>query len=415
MRNSCASRWRLLAVIPILLVGCLPGLAEISLNDIALNSSFFDVLEKKGAPHFVGPSLDDVNDVSNILTPPPISASFSAGNSAGGINAGGIGYGGTPNVGMPNGASIMPNGMGTPNGMGMGFPNGANGMGMPTGAGFPTGMGIPTGAGMPNGMGGIPNGVIPGMPNGTMIPGMGGMPNGMTIPGMGGGNPNIGAPNMNMPANMPKMGMPPMGMTSPNSPDANKVPKGQFDYIVWMYQGNTKGDPDKNATYNTYVIFDKKSGSVIEVIVWVTKPGQFARIQTPGKIGLGASFTAIRENLGNPTPLERIGDFLVCPYPKSQVTYSVDSTTKKVVGIAIGAKALTAIQLEKPATANPMGNMGPGMGMPGAPAGAFPGMPAGMPSGMPGGMPTMRPPTGRPPVMMPGGLPGIPGQQSIPR
>lgn len=78
MWRQCAGICRLLATLLLLsLVGLsvhAQGRAprENSLNGVAMNASFLEVLGVRGAPHFIGPALPSAAAVLDILDPPPL-------------------------------------------------------------------------------------------------------------------------------------------------------------------------------------------------------------------------------------------------------------------------------------------------------------------------------------------------------
>ena len=74
MRNCCTDRVIMFAVL-----ACLVGFTQMvfafgqpTLSGIKLNDTFDVVLGVKGSPHSIGPTLESVADVNNILRPPPV-------------------------------------------------------------------------------------------------------------------------------------------------------------------------------------------------------------------------------------------------------------------------------------------------------------------------------------------------------
>lgn len=233
---------------------------------------------------------------------------------------------------------------------------------------------------------------------------------GMDIPGM----PPVGSATPIAPPNMPPTMAPPSSPwgtepTTPVDPTADLVAKGRSNYICWMYTGNIKDKPDPKSGWATYVLFNRglgrsgrfNAGKVASVTVWLydlSASGIPAAATTYNGIGLGAKMSAVTDRFGFPNPMIKIGNTFALSY--SGVTYSVDATTRKVIGICLFDKLLTLVPnftslLEELPNIDTPGGM-PGMpGMPGGPGmpGTLPGMPNGMPaSGYPGGMP---PPPGR--------------------
>lgn len=289
MGKRVTFRWRVLATLVSLVAGLLPAYAaEDSLNGFTLNTTFREVLgdNNQCMPHFIGPTLENVTDVTNILKIPPLPLSF-----------------------FTMGSSSMPGGPGM--------------------AGGP--MGAPMGAPM----------------GGPAMPGV--------VPFAGGGT------------------------------GKEMVLKGRTDFIVWMYAGEPNGEPNLDAGYFTYVVFDKE-GQVIEVIVWLTDTTRtrMPSVSPPRQnIPLGSGMADLINSYGYPQNLARIGSQIVFSYPS--VTYSLDAGTKKVIGIAIGSMPLTAIQLEPKVEPTYNGGMAPYNGsMP--PTGM---VPTGGPYGSPTGQYTM--------------------------
>lgn len=222
--------------------------------------------------------------------------------------------------------------------------------------------------------------------------------------GMGdtGGMPSGGAAQPIGPPIGPGM-MPPGGMNPgvPVDPTADLVAKGRSDYICWMYTGNNKDKPDPQSGWATYVLLQRglgragrfNAGKVAAVAVWLYDQSVSdipAANTTYNGIGLGAKMSAVTDRFGFPNPMIKIGNTFALSY--SGVTYSVDASTRRVIGICLFDKLLTIVPnftslIEELPTIDSPG------GMPGMPPGGLPGMPGGMPaSGYPGGMP---PPMGR--------------------
>ncbi|HEX2948063.1 MAG TPA: hypothetical protein VHV83_00585 [Armatimonadota bacterium] len=283
--------WRMLTVIPLLVLGFTSVQAQqVSLNGVNLNAKYNEVLSAKGMPHYIGPSLESADDITNILIPPPLPTTASAGGDTG----------------------LMP-----------------------------------------------AMGADPGLAGGGFAPGV---PVAPTV-GTGG------------------------------STTADQKPKGQFDYVIWMYEGNSKNGPDKKDGFTTYVFFDKKNGTVIEVVTWLNDLKRSIDVKAPNSIALGSSLSKILSTFGYPKPFAKIGANFVCPYPDKQVTFSIDAATKKVIGIAVGRKPLTGISVAPTITSTPDA---PPATAPGAAPGAF-------------GAPQQGPP------LPPGALPAPNGQPTVPR
>lgn len=228
--------------------------------------------------------------------------------------------------------------------------------------------------------------------------------------GMGGtGMPPTGGAQPIMPPIGPGMMPPGPGEypAQPVDPTADLVAKGRSDYICWMYSGNNKEKPDPKSGWASYVLFNRglgragrfNAGKVVAVAVWLFDQSASdvpAANTTYNGIALGAKMSSVTDRFGFPNPMIKIGNTFALSY--SGVTYSVDASTRKVIGICLFDKLLTIVPNftslveELPNIDGPGGT--PGMpGMPGMPPGGLPGIPGGMPaSGYPGGMP---PPMGR--------------------
>ncbi|HEY3379035.1 MAG TPA: hypothetical protein VGL77_16250 [Armatimonadota bacterium] len=300
MWKTITACWRYLPVLCIALGLGIPAFSQntanaTSLNGIALDATYLTVLNAKGIPHFVGPSLLQTSEVDDILVPPPLPQTY------------------PPLIDMAA--------MGGDAGMGM-----------------------------------------------MMAP---------PPPAAGGGGGGGGAATVTGP------------------------PKGRGDLVIWLYQGARVGSPDVDAGWHTYVIFDTKSGKVIEVIVSLTNTKKRPVIQTPMGISLGNSISELIGTYGYPKPYAKIGKHYFFPYPDKKIAFTLSGQTKRVIAISLGNRALTAIPGVRIVSPVPgtdgMTNGGMPGGMPGTPG--MPGMPGGMPMGTPGGP----------------SLPGFPGQQPLTR
>lgn len=268
-------RWHWLAVIALMCIAVAPAKAQwdsgddsLLLNGVGLNWTFDQVFAVRGAPHFIGPSVDDVTDINNILNPPPL-------------------------------------------------PSSASDMSMMTGAA-------------------------------PMMPGMPAYPAGM-MPGMPGADPSMAS----------------MGPT-----EIPKTPKGRSDCIVWMYEGNDKMAPKADAGWYTYVIFNRKSGTVESVIVWSADPTKPAGIpKLKDGITLGSKLSDLLAIYEYPDSFFKVGACFVCPYGGQQLSFSISVKTRKILGIAMGKKQLTVIPGQKVQTGGMPGTMNSPQSM--APAGAL--------------------------------------------
>lgn len=271
MRNSGVSRLQGWVVVALLAFSLVPIRADwedasstVSLNGVALGSDFQAVIAKKGLPDYIGPSVENITDINNILKPSP----------------------------QPSVAEME----------------------------------------------------------------SGGMP--------------FGAP-----------GTASAGMMQ-NSMQEIKVPRGRGSSYIWLYEDKSP------AKISTFVVIDRKSGVVTDVIVWQANSEVAAEVPTTTKVNLGTSFADLIDIYGYPKPFRKAGATLICPYLDQSVTYSVNPKNGRIVGITIGRRALTVFD-EKADSAEGAGN-----------GGATPPNPMAVPPGAPGGLPA-----GAPPGMMPG-LPG---------
>lgn len=238
-----------LAVAALALMLAAPAMAqsrrESTLNEVTLNFSATDVLQKRGLPHYIGPALPGADAIEKILNPPPELMSAVAGAPA-----------------------------------------------------------APAGPGMPD-----PNGV----------------------------------------AGPPK-------------------PKPEEEYIVWMYEGNSKFGPNPGQGFSTYVIFDK-FGKVVGVVLTLTSPTVIPspNIQTSSvgpngeRVGFGTRLIDMVKVYDWPDPFVRIDKCYFCAYPDRNITISVDTATRKVVGMSLGMPLTVIRTAEKSADGN-----NPFMGGPGA-------------------------------------------------
>ena len=123
-----------------------------------------------------------------------------------------------------------------------------------------------------------------------------------------------------------------------NGPTVDEVAERLQKMIVWVYVGNGKV-PDPSKGWTTYIFFGPQ-GTVQAVAVLQTKVTAKPPIEigTDGSVTFGTRLMDLvsGKRYDWPEPLRKIEDYLFCAYPKFNVTYSVSSSTRRVVGIAIG-------------------------------------------------------------------------------
>ena len=276
MRTGKAHCWQQCIIVGGLLALLAPGWAqtrlpnEVVLNGITLNSTFIEVLARRGLPHTIGPSVTGLSSVAALLRPSdPKPAMF----------------------------------------------------------------GIPGTVGMP-GMG--PLGAIPGMPGATA------------------------------------------------QPKKNPGP-----FMVWRYDGNGK-TPDAKANITTYVFFNEQ-GVVAAVVVNLNNKEANPDIRTEGGVSFGTKLSDIVKKYDWPEPFSRVGPLYLCIYPVYNVTYALDTSSRKVVCISIGMPfALTTQTFVEASTASVVPSTPPGPQIMLPPmTGVFPGIPGMSPGSSPGRYPGM--------------------------
>lgn len=313
--NKCRVLW--FTIFPLLCAILAPTTvveAAVSLNNISLDFNFQQVMTTlKGGPHYIGPVAGDPADVANILSIPTLPKQYQVANTIQNpvynptptVTAAGIDIANPYTAAMRAGLSfpwMIPN---------KHEPASANTNNAPTEHYNPVPLGNP------NAPTGHYNPVPLGNPNGS----------GGIIPGV-----DIG------PQKVDKL-------------------KGRSDYMVWMYEGNKPNVPDVSAGFDTYIILNRATGGVVAVVLWSHVPGKVIKgLQTPNNINLGNFMVNVLDTYGNPEGAVKIVDNLfVLSYPEKNVTYSIDSATRRVIGIAIGDKAWTALvdnSSRKPPTTN---------------------------------------------------------------
>jgi hypothetical protein len=190
---------------------------------------------------------------------------------------------------------------------------------------------------------------------------------------------------LNPPPEMATMTGPaaPMAPAGPGMPDPGLAagppkPKPEEEYIVWMYQG-VKSDGSRytvnlNGGHCTYVILDKY-GKVVGVVVAVDNPNINPGIYTASRdadgkrVGFGTRLIDMVKVFDWPEPFARIDKYYFCAYPDRNITFSLDTATRKVVVMALGMPVTVIRGAEKTDAAN-NGILGG----------------AGLPGGLPGGM-----------------------------
>lgn len=126
---------------------------------------------------------------------------------------------------------------------------------------------------------------------------------------------------------------PPMGYIPPPAPKPEKKDYGP--YLIWRYDGNGKTS-NPQAPFTTYVFFNS-TGLVEAVVVYLNDPKARTAISTESGIGFGTKMDAITEKYDLPDIFARVGSMYMYHYPAFNVTFSTDTTTRRVVCIAIGA------------------------------------------------------------------------------
>ncbi|MHB0936933.1 MAG: hypothetical protein ACYDCO_11875 [Armatimonadota bacterium] len=262
MRDGRAYRWQQFLVLGCLLMLFVPGWAqtrlpeEMLLNNVSLNSTYVEVLKRRGIPHFIGPAVTGMASVTALLKPAE--------------------------------PKQAPRGPATPGGL----------------ANRPLGPAAP--------------------PN--------------TAPYGGLYGPAIDAPLT--PAQPKKVG----------------------PYMIWRYDGNnTNGKSDPKATITTYVFFNER-GVVEAVVVNQNNPKGFADIQTESGVTFGTKLSDIVKKYDWPDPFTRNGNFYYCYYPAQNVTFGLDTETRKVKCIGIGTSFIVTSQT---LDASQETTVTPGSGMPG--------------------------------------------------
>lgn len=307
MREGRAFRWQQALVLGWLCALLAPGWAqqstlpvEMLLNDVSINTTYVEVLKRRGMPHYIGPSVSGISAVNNLLRPPE------------------------PKVAAP----------------------------MPTQPGAPTAPAY--------------NPAAPTGPYG----------------GAYGQNPMApyGAGAATMPAPQPEK-------TGP--------------YMIWRYDGNsTNGKADPKAPVTTYVFFNDR-GKVEAVVVNRNNPKAVTNIQTESGITFGTKLSDIVRKYDWPEPFTRVGNHYYCHYPAYNVTFALDTESRKVTCIGIGVPFIVTAQTLEPGE---QAKVATGAGGPGAGLQPLPNMP---PSAYMGaGDPAYAPPPG---VFGPGGFGPPPG------
>lgn len=242
MREGRAYRWQQLLVLGCLLTLFVPGVAqtklptEMLLNNVSLNSTYVEVLKRRGIPHFIGPAVTGMDSVTTLLKPAEPKQT-------------------------PRGAAV---------------PQGAPAT-QPYNPGYPS--------------------------------------NADTRYG-----PNTDTPLT--PAQPKKVG----------------------PYMIWRYDGNnTTGKSDPKAAITTYVFFNER-GIVEAVVVNQNTQKGFADIQTESGIAFGTKLSDIVKKYDWPDPFTRVGEFYYCNYPAQNVTFGLDTESRKVTCIGIGTPFIVTAQ-----------------------------------------------------------------------
>lgn len=110
--------------------------------------------------------------------------------------------------------------------------------------------------------------------------------------------------------------------------------KPQDTWMIWVYEGSGPL-PDPQAPVITYVFFDTQ-GQVAGVVVSARSPQVSSVIRTESGIGFGTKLSDIVKKYDWPQPFTRVGPYYFCSYPVQNVTFSLDTGSRKVQAIAIG-------------------------------------------------------------------------------
>lgn len=155
---------------------------------------------------------------------------------------------------------------------------------------------------------------------------------------------------LNPPPELPTMGASggPMAPAGPGMPDPSAVagppkPKPEDEYIVWMYEGNSKdGTASLGEGFSTYVIFDK-FGKVVGVTVAWDKADGFPppifstrRGANGEKVGFGTRLIDMVKLYDWPDPFVRLDKYYFCAYPDANIAFSLDTGTRKVMVMSVG-------------------------------------------------------------------------------
>ncbi len=110
--------------------------------------------------------------------------------------------------------------------------------------------------------------------------------------------------------------------------------KPQDTWMIWVYEGSGRL-PDPQAPVMTYVFFDTQ-GQVAGIVASARSPQVSSVIRTESGIGFGTKLTDIVKKYDWPQPFTRVGPYYFCSYPAQNVTFSLDTGSRKVQVIAIG-------------------------------------------------------------------------------
>jgi hypothetical protein len=127
-------------------------------------------------------------------------------------------------------------------------------------------------------------------------------------------------------------GLPTLG--GPSTATSTQKIKGHSKYLAWSY---------KKDGYRMYIILDRQKGLVSAVVLWLTNTTKFTKPITPTSITFGSSVSDIINVYNYPDYSTKVGSSLLYYYPDKDITFSIDTATRKVIGIAIANKSLTAI------------------------------------------------------------------------
>ncbi|HOF87406.1 MAG TPA: hypothetical protein PLZ36_04775 [Armatimonadota bacterium] len=183
---------------------------------------------------------------------------------------------------------------------------------------------------------------------------------------------------LNPPPLMAMGGAAPAAPAAPGMPDGGVAagppkPKPEEEHIVWLYEGvrwnGTSYSTNLNAGHATYVIFDKYgkvAGVVMSVDTPATNPGIYMSSRGPQgeKVGFGTRMIEMVTVYDWPDPLARLDKYYFAAYPDRNVTFSLDSATRKVVVMAIGMP-VTVIRGAEKAAGGAIGALDGGVGLPG--------------------------------------------------